>query len=306
MALKDLSLAHAPVSDLFDQPQSPDDWRHYMLSRDQVDFFKSNGYLAGIRILSDDQVDIFNAELAEIDKQDHPGNDLYYEFHSNEATDPSKVLFHALGAWRIGAAFHDILWAPAFRMATYQLLGGAFRHFHDQLFCKPADHGGVVAWHQDYSYWTWTKPMAHLSCWIGLDDATPENGCLYFVPGSHIWGLLPVTGLAGDMDAVRSVLNDEQLAGFDNRVANPLKKGEASFHHPLMMHGSYENRSNRQRRAIVLNTLVDGATSNAEAFKDPKKFPIPPQGASIAGQFYPILFDPERELGSLAHEVPTV
>ena len=41
-----------------------------------------------------------------------------------------------------------------------------------------------------YSYWTRTKPMQHLTCWIGLDDMSTENGCLYYVPGSHKWGLL--------------------------------------------------------------------------------------------------------------------
>ena len=305
MSIADLSHEHEPVGGLFDQPSTPEAWLQYALSPDQIDAFNSDGYLSGIRILSDAQVDALNEELSEIAQPDHPGNDLYYEFHSNEAVDPTKVLFHALGAWRIGRAFHDVLWAPAFRMAAYQLLGRPMRLFHDQLFCKPAGHGGVVAWHQDYSYWTWTTPMAHLSCWIGLDDATPDNGCLYFVPGSHRWGQLPITGLAGDMEAVRSVLSDQQQACFDRRVANVLKRGEASFHHPLMMHGSYENRSDRPRRAIVLNALADGVRSNARAFEDPKGFQIPPQDEPMAGRFYPLLFDPERELGDLAAEVPT-
>jgi len=42
------------------------------------------------------------------------------------------------------------------------------------LFCKPARHGGVVAWHQDYSYWTRTKPMAHLTC--AGSDSTRRRG----------------------------------------------------------------------------------------------------------------------------------
>ena len=111
------------------------------------------------------------------------GHELFYEYHSNESLDPAKVLFHALGAWRIKPGFHDILWHPAFVVAASQLLGGAVRFWHDQLFCKPAHHGGVVAWHQDYSYWTRTQPLAHLTCWIGLDDAslskTPDAGALF-------------------------------------------------------------------------------------------------------------------------------
>jgi ectoine hydroxylase-related dioxygenase (phytanoyl-CoA dioxygenase family) len=102
--------------------------------------------------------------------------------------------------------------------------------------------------------------MAHLTCWIGLDDATRDNGCLHYVPGSHRWELLPITGLAGDMDAVQKVLTPEQKAAFQP-IAIELKAGEASFHHPLMMHGSYENRTDRPRRAMVINVFRDGVCS---------------------------------------------
>jgi phytanoyl-CoA dioxygenase PhyH len=81
-------------------------------------------------------------------------------------TDPARVLFHALGAWRISSAFHDLLWNAAFLIPARQLLAGPVRFWHDQIFSKPAHHGGVVVWHQDYSYWTRTTPVAHLSCWI--------------------------------------------------------------------------------------------------------------------------------------------
>ena len=70
-----------------------------------------------------------------------------------------------------------------------------------------------MAWHQDYSYWTRTQPMTHLTCWIGLDTGFAHNGCLQYIPGSHRWQLLPVTGLAGDMHAIQSVLSEEQKKG---------------------------------------------------------------------------------------------
>jgi ectoine hydroxylase-related dioxygenase (phytanoyl-CoA dioxygenase family) len=259
--IEDLSRRHDFVGDLFRFPSSSSECRRYRLDEEQVRFFHENGYLSGIRILSDEQVERLRSELQELFDPKHPGNNLFHEFHSNESPDPSRVLFHALGAWRIKPGFHDLLWHPAFTVPASQLLGGAVRFWHDQLFCKPAQHGGVVAWHQDYSYWTRTQPMAHLTCWIGLDDATRDNGCLYYVPGSHLWELLPITGLAGDMNAIRDVLSPEQRAKFQP-VAIELKKGEAAFHHPLMIHGSYENRTDRQRRATVINVFRDGVISN--------------------------------------------
>jgi len=288
---EDLSRQHRPLTKLFKWPSRVDEWNQYRLTDEQVDFFHANGYLTGIRALDDEQIETLPAELAELIDPDHPGHHLFYEFHSNESTDPATVLFHALGAWRITPGFHDLLWNPAFLMPASQLLDGAVRFWHDQLFCKPAHHGGVVAWHQDYSYWTRTQPMAHLSCWMALDDSTRENGCVHYVPGSHRWNLLPITGLANDMHSIASVLSDEEKAQF-KPLPIELKKGECSFHHPLMVHGSYANQSDRPRRGAVINVFRDGVCS---ASNDPPLEGVPaiPEGQKMDGQFFPLLFDPK-------------
>jgi len=288
----DLSLHHRLLTDLFTLPQTAADCARYRLTAEQVAFFHTNGYLAGVPVLDDRQVDALRAELSELMNPAHPQHDLFYEYHSNESHDPTRVLFHALGAWRIAQGFHDLLWNPAFTIAAAQLLGGAVRFWHDQLFCKPARDGGVVAWHQDYSYWTRTQPLAHLTCWIGLDDSTRDNGCVHYVPGSHLWPDLPITGLTGDMEAIQTVLTDAQKEQF-KPVAIELKKGEASFHHPRMIHGSYGNLSARPRRATVINVFRDGvrSASNAPLLDG---VPVIASGAKMGGQFFPLLFDPQQ------------
>lgn len=279
--MRDLSEIHQPLGGFFEvRPGAP-------LSEAQTASFHANGYLAGIRVLSDDQVETLRAELARLVNPVHPGHSLFYEFHSNESSTAGSVLFHALGAWRIEPGFHDLIWHPAFVQPASQLLGGGVRFWHDQLFSKPARHGGVVAWHQDYSYWTRTQPMAHLTCWIGLDDTTRDNGCLWYVPGSHRWNLLPVTGLAGDMDEIRTVLTPEQLEAF-RPVPIELRRGECSFHHPLMVHGSYENRTDGPRRATVINVFRDGVRSASD---EPLLTGVPPipTGQPMGGRFFPLL-----------------
>lgn len=287
---EDLSTYHRPLKNPSAWPFTAEEMDQFRLTSEQVEFYKKNGYLAGIRLLTGAQVEDLRVELAELLDPSNPQRHLFYEYHSNESTDPSKALFHALGAWRVTAGFHDLLWNPAFLTAASQLLGGAVRFWHDQIFYKPALHGGVVAWHQDYSYWTRTRPMAHLSCWIGLDDSTRANGCVHYVPGSHKWNLLPVTGLADDMNAIQSVLSDEQKDRF-KPVAIELKKGEASFHHPLMIHGSFENQTHRPRRAAVINVFRDGVVSDSD---EPPLEGVPsiPVGQKMQGQFFPLLFDP--------------
>ena len=131
-------------------------------------------------------------------------------------------------------------------------------------------------------------PMSHLTCWIGLDESTRDNGCLHYIPGSHHWDLLPSTRLAGDMDDIQQALTAEQWNQFQNPVAIELQPGEASFHHPLMIHGSFENRSNIPRRATVINAFRDGVRSDSgEVLLE--GVPIIPRGEKMEGRFFPLL-----------------
>lgn len=288
--LKDLADYHHPVSTIFKQPKYKEEWEQYKLSEEQVAYFHEYGHLSGIKLLEESQVAALNRELEEITDPGHPGNHLFYEFHSNESKNPESVLFHSLGHWRIAPGFHDVLWNPAFLMAASQLLGDkAVRFWHDQLFCKPARHGGVVAWHQDYSYWTRTIAMQHLTCWVGLDDATTANGCLHYIPKSHHWGLLDKPELAGDMLGIMDYLNEEQKAAF-NPLPIELKKGYATFHHPLLVHGSYENKSEQSRRAFVLNVFAEGVVSNTDD-ELLKGVPVINKGNKMEGKFFPLLFN---------------
>lgn len=288
--IKDWSTEHEPTGKLFALPETKAEWEQYRLTDEQVEFFNENGYLKGIRLLDDEQVEMLREELNELMNPAHPAHRLFYEYNSNESSDPNKILFHALGAWRASLAFHDLLWNPAFVVPASQLLSGAVRFWHDQLFVKPARHGGVVIWHQDYSYWTRTVPMAHLTCWIGLDDSTRENGCLHYVPRSHRWNLLPREDFASDMNAIKDYLTEEQKREF-KPVAIELKKGECSFHHPMMVHGSFANDSEKPRRAAVINVIRDGVVSDSN---EPllEGVSVIPKGEKLAGQFFPMLFNP--------------
>ena len=277
---------------MFRWPQTKAEWQQYALTDEQVAFFRENGYLAGVKMLDEEQIEILRNELVELVDETHPGRELFYEYNSNESTDPQTILFHALGAWRVTEGYHDVLWNPRFLMAASQLLGDKpVRFWHDQLFYKPPKKGGVVAWHQDYSYWTRTKPVAHLTCWCALDDATKENGCLQYIPGSHQWGLLPKPVIAGELEGIKDFLNEDQKKTFEKPALAEVKGGEAIFHHSLTLHGSGENKSNRPRRAFVINAFADGVQSDSNDILL-EGVPVIPKGEKMQGQFFPLLFDP--------------
>jgi ectoine hydroxylase-related dioxygenase (phytanoyl-CoA dioxygenase family) len=113
---------------------------------------------------------------------------------------------------------------------------------------------------------------------------------LHYVPGSHHWPLLPRASFANRMDAILDFLAPEQKAMF-KPVAIELKAGECSFHHPLMVHGSYANETSLPRRAVVLNAFRDGVVSASD---EPllEGVPVIASGQKIQGRFFPLLYRP--------------
>ena len=278
----DLSLKHEPMFELFTGPH-----KEPLIQEDLAEVFDREGFITRVPLLNGDQVDALRGELEVLMSPEQAENPLFYEYNLNESADGERRLFHALGAWRVSPAFHDLIFFGPLVNCAEKLLSGPVRLWHDQLFVKPAHDGSVVAWHQDYSYWTRTVPLAHLTCWIALDDSNEENGCVQYVPGSHRWHLLPRGELADDMNTVVKHLNAEQMEEF-KPVPSVVKAGEASFHHPMTVHGSYENNSDRPRRGVVINFMRDGVRSNSyEPLLD--GVPLIPMGEKLEGQFFPLL-----------------
>lgn len=281
----DLSTTHGPLNALFSKSQ-----RRSLISKKRKADFDRDGFVVGIPLLSQDQISALIDGLEVLMDHAQAKNPLFYEYNLNESKDSDRTLFHALGAWRVSEAFHDLIFFERLIRCAETLLEGPVRFWHDQVFVKPAGNGSVVAWHQDYSYWTRTVPLAHLTCWIGLDDSNEENGCVQYVPGSHFWHLLPRGDLGNDMTAVFKHPNAEQMDAF-KPVPAVMKAGEASFHHPMTVHGSYENNSDRPRRGVVVNFIKDGVRSNTN---EPllEGVPLIPMGDKIEGQFFPLLSRP--------------
>jgi len=89
------------------------------------------------------------------------------------------------------------------------------------------------------------------------------------------------------MNAIQTVLTAEQRKQF-NPIPIELKKGDCSFHHPLMVHGSFENVTDRPRRGAVINVFRDGVRSASD---EPLLEGVPPipAGQIMGGQFFPLL-----------------
>jgi ectoine hydroxylase-related dioxygenase (phytanoyl-CoA dioxygenase family) len=283
--------APRPLTGLFPALRSRRDADALRLSDEQVRSFEENGFVAGIRVLEGAALDAVREAADRIRSGETKHLDRLYEVDDEYARDPDHNAFHCLGGWLVEPALHDLVFHPAATVPAAQLLGlDRLRFWHDQLFYKPKRHPGVVSWHQDFSYWTRTLPMRHITMNIVLDDTTLENGCLHYVPGSHRWPLLAPVSFGQDMDAFAGALPPELRERF-RPMPIPLRAGEASLHHPLMVHGSYGNRSAGPRRAAVLNYMAPD-TRSAEGRVPPLRgTPLVPRGAVVEGEHFPIALD---------------
>ena len=118
--------------------------------------------------------------------------------------------------------------------------------YNDQLFMKPAHHGGAQAWHQDSQAWLNMFPMDLLTAWTAIDEATVANGCLWMAVGSHRWGMIP--------DAARERV-ESLLHGDWPTAPIELRPGSVSFHHSLTYHRSGTNRSPYRRRGYATHYM---------------------------------------------------
>ena len=280
-----------PVGRLFPRLRSHEDAEALRLGAEQVRFFEANGYVAGIRVLEGPALEAVREAVERIRRGENAHLDLLYEVEEDYYRDPDRNAFHCLGGWLVEEALHDLVFHPAATVPAAQLLGlERLRFWHDQIFYKPPLHPGVVAWHQDFSYWTRTLPVNHVTVNIVLDDTNRENGCLHYVPGSHRWPLLPPVSFGSDMEAFRDFLPPDLRERF-RPTPVPLKAGEASFHHPYTVHGSYENRSPGPRRAAVLNFMAPDTRSADGRIPLLKGTPVVPRGEVVEGEHFPIVLD---------------
>jgi ectoine hydroxylase-related dioxygenase (phytanoyl-CoA dioxygenase family) len=138
------------------------------------------------------------------------------------------------------------------RALALQLLGGPDAELElscEHAILKPARHGTVTPWHQDEAYWRMPNHDARgVAVWMPLQDATIENGCLWYIPGSHRGPILEHRPIGGDprVQGLETLHADASCA-----MSVPLRAGEAVVHHIRSLHYAGPNRTERPRYAYT-------------------------------------------------------
>jgi len=222
------------------------------LSHEQLAFFEANGYVVVRDLLPPDVLsrvrDAITAAEAEVQtgkakhqalpEPDAAGADVATKtpLRKLNALVPHSEFFHSVAA---NLSIMDIVAQLTDNPTSIML-------YSDQVFLKPAFCGSAKPLHQDNSYFRVTPHDHGVTCWIAIDEATEENGCMRYIPGSHKLGLLPHRQIsAAHLTPEASDLGRE--------VAVPIPAGAAIFHHLLALHSSQANRSDKPRRAWALH-----------------------------------------------------
>lgn len=154
-------------------------------------------------------------------------------------------------------AFHQLILQPIIGAIAARLMKTkAVRYFQDQLISKEPkskSHNSKVGWHTDRSYHSNCTSNKLLTVWIPLHDIAIEHGPLVMVDGSHKWTVTDhLRGFNHDNHLSIEQKFKQQGKKF-KKIPILLKKGQISFHHSSVIHGSFQNNSQIMRRVVVIN-----------------------------------------------------
>lgn len=160
--------------------------------------------------------------------------------------------------WQVNSDTHfafrwvdELTREPAILDAVQQVLGPDILAWNTVWFVKMPGDKTFITLHQDGAYWG-LAPMEVLTAWVALSPATPDNGCMRVLPGSHRGPALPQRDTFNPDNALTrgqevAVPMDESAA-----VSMALQPGEMSMHHLWIVHGSDANRTDIPRIGLAI------------------------------------------------------
>lgn len=231
----------------------------YKITQAQKDFYRAHGYIAIEDFLDDKELDTWRqvtddavrqrlTERNGLTNQNDP--DQYY----------SQVFVQCVRLADTHEGMAKLMLDERLGEAAGELAGvDGIRIWHDQALIKPP-YGNPTAWHLDNPYWSFYSRDA-ISIWVALDRATLANGCMWYLPGTHLLARYDNVGIGENMaDLFRVYPEWREIEA----VPVPVAAGSAVFHNGLIAHAAGPNMTPRPRRAMTCAYMPDGCTFNGQ------------------------------------------
>jgi len=208
------------------------------LTTKQIKQYQDEGYIAPIDILSLGEAAKIKTEIEYIEKK---WPDVLKGLGRNNAHYISPVLDEVCHNSKILDAVESII-------GKNILVGGT------TLFIKNPDNKGFVSWHQDAKYIGF-EPHNWVTAWLAITDANEKNGCMRMCPGTHKKKIQQHEDTFNKNNLLTRGQTVQNIQPKDT-VANELKTGQLSLHHPMIVHGSGLNKSNSRRIGFVIQSYI--------------------------------------------------
>jgi phytanoyl-CoA hydroxylase len=223
------------------------------ITQEEIADYRRDGFVAVHDFLSEAELEQWRAVVGA----------AVADTHAQVGTDKTDVFTQRMQLRRTSTDARELVQDARLGRLAAQLEGvEAMRIYLDQALIKEP-YGSPTQYHLDLPWWSFDTPHA-CTAWVALDDSTLENGCLYFVPGSHRLPLSAAGDLGPELGAVFAVHPEAA----SSPVACPLPAGGCSFHNARTVHGAGANMTPGRRRAMTAAFMPDGVRFNGRG--DPR------------------------------------
>ena len=252
----------------------------YELTQQEIDSYRENGFVVLDEFLSPGELAEWREALDDALKtrgdtmlpktvENDFNKSTEEKVEANKAIEYyAQVFIQRVNLWMDSEWMKRLILDPRIGKIACDLEGvDGMRVWHDQTLIK-TPWGNPTGWHLDNPYWSFSSEHA-ISIWVALDDATLENGCLWYIPGTHKKKSFENVGIGPNMGDLFKVHTD-----WADKKAVPavMKAGSCGLHNGLTAHGANANMTPGFRRAMTCAFMPDGATFNGQQNVLPKDY----------------------------------
>lgn len=226
----------------------------------QIESYRANGFLAIDNFLNADELENWRVQVDEAVKERlaSASQGLHNQFEPDSYY--SKVFVQCVKLADTHEGVRRIILDERIGKLAGTLAGvQGIRVWHDQALIKQP-FGNPTGWHLDNPYWSFDSPDS-ISIWVALDDATLANGCMWYLPGTHLDMGRKNADISSNLGALFELNPDWREI---EPVPVPCKAGSAVLHNGLVAHAAGANMTNKPRRAMTCAYMPDGSVFNGQ------------------------------------------
>ena len=231
----------------------------------QLEFYRDNGYVTIPGMLAGDALDRWRSALAAA-AAEHVAQSGYHNQDGDQYY--QEVFLQLVNLWTTNEAMRRLVLDSRLGKLAAELAGvTGVRLYHDHAMIKQP-WANPTNWHVDSSGCPFFSRRANV-LWIPLDDVTVQNGCLYFLPGTHRTSRFEAQGALNEANIGGVLAAYPEWRGIEP-VAAEARAGEGVFFSAMVAHAAGPNMTIHPRRAVALVYIPQGAVYNGTPHVLPK------------------------------------